>query len=79
MVETAKVPYKMAGNLYANNNREVVVVCARHVMKRPSKRSQLVLYYLTIHMSTFLLETERNLINEFLSKKPIAISNLILL
>ena len=26
-----------------NNNREVVVVCARHVVKRPSKRSVLVL------------------------------------
>ena len=26
----------------ANNNREAVVVCARHVVKRPSKRSPLV-------------------------------------
>ena len=26
----------------ANNNREAVVVCARHVVKRPSKRSVLV-------------------------------------
>ena len=25
-----------------NNNREAVVVCARHVVKRPSKRSVLV-------------------------------------
>ena len=25
----------------ANNNREAVVVCARHVVKRPSKRSAL--------------------------------------
>ena len=32
-----EVPFK------ANNNREAVVVCARHVMKRPSKRSVLVL------------------------------------
>ena len=27
----------------ANKNREAVVVCARHVVKRPSKRSALVL------------------------------------
>ena len=26
----------------ANNNREAVVVCVRHVVKRPSKRSVLV-------------------------------------
>ena len=32
----------------ANNNREAVVVCARHVVKRPSKRSVLVTYYLKI-------------------------------
>ena len=31
-----EVPFK------ANNNREAVVVCARHVVKRPSKRSVLV-------------------------------------
>ena len=29
----------------ANNNREAVVVCARHVMKRPSKLSVLVFEY----------------------------------
>ena len=29
----------------ANNNREAVVVCARHVVKRPSKRSVLVCVY----------------------------------
>ena len=29
----------------ANNNREAVVVCARHVVKRPSKRSVLVDIY----------------------------------
>ena len=28
----------------ANNNRFAVVVCARHVVKRPSKRSVLVIY-----------------------------------
>ena len=28
----------------ANNNRKAVVICARHVVKRPSKRSALVLY-----------------------------------
>ena len=27
----------------ANNNREAVVVCAKHVVKRPSKRSVLVI------------------------------------
>ena len=32
-----KVPFK------AKNNREAVVVCAIHVVKRPSKRSVLVL------------------------------------
>ena len=31
-----EVPFK------ANNNREAVVVCAIHVVKRPSKRSVLV-------------------------------------
>ena len=31
-----EVPFK------ANNNREAVVVCVRHVVKRPSKRSVLV-------------------------------------
>ena len=31
-----EVPFK------ANRNREAVVVCARHVVKRPSKRSVLV-------------------------------------
>ena len=25
----------------ANHNREAIVVCARHVVKRPSKRSEL--------------------------------------
>ena len=29
----------------ANNNREAVVVCARYVVKRPSKRSVLVYIY----------------------------------
>ena len=38
----------------AKNNREAVVVCAIHVVKRPSKRSVLVLYmciYMCIYMS----------------------------
>ena len=34
-----EVPFK------AKNNREAVVVCAIHVVKRPSKRSVLVSYY----------------------------------
>ena len=29
----------------ANNNREAVVLCARHVVKRPSKRMRASLYY----------------------------------
>ena len=28
----------------ANNNREAVVVCARHVVKRPSKRMRASIY-----------------------------------
>ena len=28
----------------ANNNREAVVVCARHVVKRPSKRLRASIY-----------------------------------
>ena len=35
-----EVPFK------AKNNREAVVVCAIHVVKRPSKRSVLVIYYI---------------------------------
>ena len=37
-----EVPFK------ANNNREAVVVCARHVVKRPSKRSVLVINKLSL-------------------------------
>ena len=32
----------------ANNNREAVVVCARHVVKRPIKRSVVVYIYTLI-------------------------------
>ena len=39
-----EVPFK------ANNNRKAVVVCARHVVKRPSKRSVLVYKYMCIYM-----------------------------
>ena len=47
-----EVPFK------AKNNREAVVVCAIHVVKRPSKRSVLVYNYLgilsdVIDISTF--------------------------
>ena len=35
----------------ANNNREAVVVCARHVVKRPSKRSVLVVTKLLIDIA----------------------------
>ena len=36
----------------ANNNREAVVVCARHVVKRPSKHS--VLVYIYIYMCIYM-------------------------
>ena len=36
----------------AKNNREAVVVCAIHVVKRPSKRS--VLVYIYIHFNRVL-------------------------
>ena len=39
-----EVPFK------AKNNREAVVVCAIHVVKRPSKRSVLVYIYIYIYM-----------------------------
>ena len=32
----------------ANNNREAVVVCARHVVKRPSKRMRASIYIYTV-------------------------------
>ena len=35
----------------ANYNHEAVVVCANHVVKRPSKRS--VLVYIYIHIYTY--------------------------
>ena len=35
----------------AKNNREAVVDCAIHVVKRPSKRSVLVYIYMCIYMS----------------------------
>ena len=35
----------------AKNNREAVVVCAIHVVKRSSKRSVLVYIYIYIYMS----------------------------
>ena len=41
----------------ANNNREAVIVCAKHVVKRPSKRSVLVWYidrYVSMHVSSLL-------------------------
>ena len=45
-----EVPFK------AKNNREAVVVCARHVVKRPSKRSVLVeiklMYLIKYQIST---------------------------
>ena len=42
----------------ANNNREAVVVCARHVVKRPSKRSVLVYINLCKYFN--------NVVNHFL-------------
>ena len=46
----------------ANNNREAVVVCARHVVKRPSKRSVLVVNITVCFLQSLIL----NLENEFL-------------
>ena len=46
----------------AKNNREAVVVCAIHVVKRPSKRSVLVYIYIYIYMficSELIEETGR--------------------
>ena len=46
----------------AKNNREAVVVCAIHVVKRPSKRSVLVCIYVRIYMficSELIEETGR--------------------
>ena len=37
----------------ANNNREAVVVCARHIVKRPSERSVLVYIYMCIYIYVF--------------------------
>ena len=42
-----EVPFK------AKNNREAVVVCAIHVVKRPSKRSELVV--IMLHCNNYLL------------------------
>ena len=43
-----EVPFK------AKNNREAVVVCAIHVVKRPSKRSVLVQIIVPIIVSTLM-------------------------
>ena len=46
----------------AKNNREAVVFCAIHVVKRPSKRSVLVYIYMCIYMficSELIEETGR--------------------
>ena len=46
----------------ANNNREAAVVCARHVVKRPTKRSVLVYINMCIYKficSELIEETER--------------------
>ena len=49
-----EVPFK------ANNNREAVVVCANHVVKRPSKRSVLVIIQgwvqVQLYLSTLVLK-----------------------
>ena len=33
----------------ANNNRQVVVVCAKHVVKQPSKRMRASIYIYTVY------------------------------
>ena len=38
------------GPFQANNNREAVVVCARHVVKRPSKRMRASTYIYTVEL-----------------------------
>ena len=41
----------------ANNNREAVVVCARHVVKRPSKRMRASVYiYVYIYVGMFRID-----------------------
>ena len=43
----------------ANNNREAVVVCAKHVVKQPSKRSVLYIYicvYVYIYVYMFRID-----------------------
>ena len=42
----------------ANNNREAVVVCAIHVVKRPSKRSVLVYIYMCIYIYVFMFRID---------------------
>ena len=39
----------------ANNNREAVVICGRHVVKRTSKRSVPVIYYTVTSFFTMIL------------------------
>ena len=41
----------------ANNNREAVVVCARHVVKRPSKRMRASINYSHSTNTTYLRST----------------------
>ena len=38
----------------AKNNREAVVVCAIHVVKRPSKRSVLVYIYICVYVYIYV-------------------------
>ena len=40
----------------AKNNREAVVVCVIHVVKRPSKRSVLVYIYIYIYVGMFRID-----------------------
>ena len=58
----------------ANNNREAVVVCARHVVKRPNKRSVLV-YYILGHICIFdVNQTWGQALSKGLKSKPKALS-----
>ena len=45
----------------ANNNREAVVVCERHVVKRPSKRMRAIIYIYIYTYVSILLKRNQSL------------------
>ena len=59
-IKFSKIPnfshsYGMKCRVEANNHREAVVVCARHVVKRPSKRGALVYIHTYIYFNCVLI------------------------